>query len=61
MVNDVGRAGEAPGRLARRHPYRMDGADRRGRYRIKPDQRARGHYDLPAMLAGELDQVGIFQ
>src|ERR1700688_3399887 len=57
VLDDIGRAGEPWNRLSRHHADRMDGADRRRGHGIQPNQGARRHHDLTAMLFGKCDQV----
>ena len=57
VLDEIGRAGEAGGRLAGDHPHRMDGAFRGGADRIEAEQCAGRHDDLAAMFPGERDEV----
>ena len=61
VLDEIRRAGETSGRLARDHLNRMDGTFGSSRDRIEADQGAGRHDDLAAMCPGEIDQIGTGQ
>ena len=61
VVHEMRCAGEPARRLAGRHAHRMNGALRRRRDGVEADQRAGRHDDLAALVARQLDQLGMRQ